>query len=58
MGESSYGFGLLMDIFEFLAVLVFTAEYFAKLYSCPEDPKFANGTTGLLIYISSFLPMV
>lgn len=51
-------FGQLMDIFEFLAVLVFTAEYVAKLYSCSEDPKFGNGITGLLIYISSFLPMV
>lgn len=55
---SSVALGTFMDIFEFLAVLVFTAEYLAKLYSCNEDPKFANGTTGLLVYISSFLPMV
>lgn len=55
---ASPGFDLAMDIFELLAVIVFTIEYGAKLYSCPEDPKFAAGTTGLIIYLSSFLPMV
>lgn len=57
--DVSFGaLGRVMDIFELVAVLVFTAEYLAKLYSCTEDPKFSNGTTGLLIYITNFLPMV
>eukprot|EP00980_Cylindrotheca_fusiformis_P006926 scaffold1442_cov128-Cylindrotheca_fusiformis.AAC.47 len=55
---ASPGVDLAMDIFELLAVILFTVEYGAKTYSCPEDPKFAAGTTGLLIYLTSFVPMV
>lgn len=55
---ASPGVDLAMDIFELLAVIVFTVEYGAKLYCCPEDPKFSTGTTGLIIYLLSFLPMV
>jgi hypothetical protein len=43
------------DVFEFLAVVVFTVEYGLRVYSAKEDPKFQNSAW---TYVTSFLPMV
>eukprot|EP00934_Nitzschia_sp_Nitz4_P001046 Nitzschia sp. Nitz4//scaffold118_size93875//13823//17650//NITZ4_004777-RA/size93875-processed-gene-0.54-mRNA-1//-1//CDS//3329533691//1046//frame0 len=47
--------GSLFDVFEFVAVLVFTAEYILRVYSAKKDPKFQDNLWG---YVTSFLPMV
>jgi hypothetical protein len=52
------GIGHVMDIFEFFAVIIFTLEYGARIYSSREDPMYSNGFGGLMIYLTSFLPMV
>jgi hypothetical protein len=46
-----------MDVFEFLAVIIFTVEYGARLWTCKEDPKFA-GKGGYLKFVFSFLSVV
>jgi len=43
------------DIFEFVAVVVFTIEYILRVYSAAEDPKYEQSRWA---YITSFLPMV
>ena len=49
-----------LDIFEFLAVCVFTGEYISKVYSSLEDPKFflSGISGGLWKYATHFLPVV
>lgn len=44
------------DIFEFIAVLIFTIEYIFRLYSCIEDPKYNNGN--YIQYMITFLALV
>lgn len=43
------------DIFEFLAVVIFTVEYGLRVYSAAEDPKYEHSRW---TYITSFLPLV
>mmetsp|Transcript_19398 Transcript_19398/g.29540 ORF Transcript_19398/g.29540 Transcript_19398/m.29540 type:complete len:1247 (-) Transcript_19398:127-3867(-) len=51
------GVYMLLDIFEFLAVIVFTAEYLSRLWSSKEDPKYA-GRFGYLKYMMTFQSIV
>jgi len=46
-----------MDVFEFLAVIVFTAEYAARWWTCKEDPKYA-GVGGRIKWMFTFLSIV
>lgn len=46
-----------MDVFEFLAVIIFTGEYAARWWTCKEDPKYA-GKGGRLRWMFTFLAMV
>jgi len=43
------------DVFEFAAVLVFTADYVLHVYSAKEDPKYRDS---VVPYVTGFLPMV
>ncbi len=45
----------IFDVFEFVAVVVFTLEYILRVYSAAEDPKFQSSRWG---YLTGFLPVV
>ncbi len=49
-------FGLFLEVFEVVSVIVFTVEYAARLWSCTVDPRFAHGVTGRIRY--AFRPMM
>jgi len=51
------GIYISLDVFEFLAVIIFTAEYLARFWSCKEDPKY-SGKFGRLKYMMTFLSIV
>ena len=57
LDDLPYSVRVLSDTFEFLAVLIFTGEYFLRVYCITEDPKF-QGAGGRLEYLSCFLPVV
>ena len=46
-----------MDVFEFVAVVVFTIEYAARWWTCIEDPKY-KGEGGRFRWMISFLSVV
>lgn len=48
---------LLLDSFELVSVVIFTAEFGLRLYSVKEDPKY-NGPGGRLKYCFTFLAVV
>ncbi len=43
-------FGLLLEAFEVVSVVVFTVEYAARLWSCTVDARFAHRVTGRIRY--------
>lgn len=45
----------LFDMFEYFSVAVFTVEYLARLWSCPEDSRYRGSIKGRLQYM--FTPM-
>jgi hypothetical protein len=47
-----------IDCLEFMAVLIFTVEYAARVFSVKEDPKYINSTQGRWQFVMSFLPVV
>lgn len=53
--DLSSGVSKAFDIFELIAVMVFTGEYILRVYSAAEDPKFQHSRWG---YLTGFLPMV
>ena len=44
----------LFKIVEVFSVIIFTAEYFLRIWSCTLNPKYAHPVTGRLKYIFSF----
>lgn len=51
-------FASALDVFEFLSVAVFTAEYFARLWSCASDPRYSSGVRGRLRYFLTPMAIV
>jgi hypothetical protein len=51
------GYRVYQSLFEFLAVLIFTGEYFARLYAVTADPMYRQQRS-IWLYITSFLPMI
>ncbi|MDY0166641.1 MAG: potassium channel family protein [Thermoguttaceae bacterium] len=43
-------FGLVLEVFEVVSVVVFTVEYAARLWSCTVTPRFAHWVTGRMRY--------
>ena len=44
--------------FEIFSVAVFSAEYVLRLWSCPADPRYADGWRGRLRYARSPMPLI
>ena len=44
--------------FEIFSVIIFTVEYFLRIWSCVENPRFSGGWKGRLRYIFSFWAIV
>lgn len=51
------GYRVYQSLFEFLAVLVFTAEYISRVYAITADPMYRQRGS-VWLYITSFLPMI
>ena len=51
-------FGPAFDAFEKLSLVIFTAEYLLRLWSCTEDPRFSGPITGRLRFATSFMAVV
>jgi hypothetical protein len=45
------------SLFEFLAVLIFTGEYVARVYAITADPMYCQRGS-IWVYVTSFLPMI
>jgi Ion transport protein len=57
VSDANVRFHLLLDSFEFVAVLIFTLEYTFRVYSIREDPKYADAS-GRFRYVCTFLSIV
>ncbi|KAG7358930.1 ion transport protein [Nitzschia inconspicua] len=51
------GYRVYQSLFEFLAVIVFTGEYIARLYAISADPMYREKGS-IWLYLTSFLPIV
>lgn len=51
-------YGALFDAFELFSLVVFSAEYLLRLWTAPEDPRFASPWTGRLRYATGPMPII
>jgi voltage-gated potassium channel len=58
VGEVQVRWGGLLDLFELFSVAVFTAEYLARLWACPENPSLSRGWRGRLWFASRPMSIV
>ncbi|HYF03377.1 MAG TPA: ion transporter [Patescibacteria group bacterium] len=58
VAEISRKFGFLLDSFELFSVIVFTLEYFARLWSCTVVPQYSHPVFGRIKYLFSFMALV
>jgi len=50
--------GVLLYWFEFASVIVFTVEYFTRMWSCVADPRYPNPITGRLRFATTFMALI
>ena len=48
----------LLNIFEYISIFVFTVEYFARLWSCVEEKKYAGAITGRLKHSLEIMSLI
>ena len=51
-------FHLAFEVFEYFSVVVFTLEYFARIWSCVEHPRYAKAVTGRLRHLIHPLSLI
>ena len=49
---------IVLDVFELIAVSIFTVEYIFRVYAVKEDPKYSHTVGGRWTYMQSFLAVV
>lgn len=51
-------YGAVLNLFEFISVLVFTIEYVARIYACTTDPQFYSPILGRVRFVLSPMAIV